>query len=134
MKQTNIFKKEVLTMANKKTQRDYFNMLLTFIEVHGGDSELTQFCNERIEALNKKTASRKPSATQEANETLKQEILSILDTKEGKTIPEIKEASQTMKGESPQKMSALLRMMYDCENPTVKREKDGKVTKFIKIA
>lgn len=119
--------------SNKKTQRELFNEIIAALKKLEETDELIAFCEGRIEALNKKTSSRKPTAEQEANNQYKAEILTILSKDTGMTIPEIKEASQTMGDFSPQKMSALLRLMYDGEEKTVRRSKEGKVTRYYLI-
>lgn len=64
-------------MAEKKlTKRDYFNQLLAIEEVKG-DEKLVGFINHELELLAKKNASgdKKATATQIANENIKNEIL-----------------------------------------------------------
>ena len=97
-------------MANKKTQKEFF---VEAIEVakEAGREDLVEFFEGRIEALNKKTASRKPTKTQEANETLKSSILEVL-TDEGQTVTDVltKLNDSTL---SNQKVSAILRQMVE---------------------
>lgn len=64
-------------MAEKKlTKRDYFNQLLAIDEVKGNE-KLVGFINHELELLAKKNASgdKKATATQIANENIKNEIL-----------------------------------------------------------
>lgn len=64
-------------MAEKKlTKRDYFNQLLAIEEVKN-DEKLVGFINHELELLAKKNASgdKKATATQIANENIKNEIL-----------------------------------------------------------
>jgi predicted transcriptional regulator len=96
-------------MANKMTQRDYFNEIIK-VAKNAGRDDLVEFAQGRIEALDKKTASRKPSKTQEENVVLKNEILAVLDKETGVTVTEILTALNK-DGLSNQKVSALLRQM-----------------------
>ena len=104
-------------MANKMTQRDYFNEIMAVVDAAGRD-DLVTFVQGRIEALDKKAAAKKPTKTQEANEGLKARILEVL-TDEGQTVTEVLTALADG-SLSNQKISALLRQMVE----------DGKVVKF----
>ena len=72
------------------------------------------------ESYAKKSASKKPTATQEANEALKEVVLSVLTT-EGATVSEILKKDEAFADISNQKMSALLKQLVDA----------GKVVKTI---
>ena len=68
-------------MAEKKlTKRDYFNQLLAIEEVKG-DEKLVGFINHELELLARKNASgeKTQTATQKANEELKNEIVECLE-------------------------------------------------------
>ena len=112
-------------MANKKTQREFF-MDAIGVAMNAGRDDLVEFFEGRIEALNKKTASRKPTKTQEANEALKSSILEVL-TDEGQTVTEVltKLNDNTL---SNQKVSAVLRQMV--EAGTVVKFTDKKKSLF----
>jgi DNA-binding transcriptional regulator GbsR (MarR family) len=92
----------------KMTQKDFFNEIIALAKTANRE-DIVEFAQERIEALNKKTASRKPSKTQKENVDLKNKIAEVL-TSEGQTVTEII-ASLGVDGLSNQKVSALLRQM-----------------------
>ena len=95
-------------MANKMTQRDYFNEIIALAQANGRQ-DIVDFAESRIEALNKKSESRKPTKTQVENDALKERITAVL-TAEGQTVTEILTALDE-EGLSNQKVSALLRQM-----------------------
>jgi hypothetical protein len=108
-------------MANaKKTQREFYNEI---IEVLGtvDRPDLIEFIEGRIEVLDrKKNGSSKPTATQIANEALKETVLAVI-TDEGATVSEIMAKSEELSGYSNQKISAILKLL----------DKDEKVTKVV---
>ena len=108
-------------MANaKKTQREFYNEI---IEVLGtvDRPDLIEFVEGRIEVLDrKKNGSSKPTATQIANEALKETVLAVI-TDEGATVSEIMARSEELGGYSNQKISAILKLLV----------KDEKVTKIV---
>lgn len=68
-------------MENKITQKQYYNAILDTLNGHDTEisvEKMVEFIQGRIALLDKKTASRKPTKTQEANEGLKQTIVTIL--------------------------------------------------------
>ena len=97
-------------MANKKTQREFFNDAIEVAKTAGRE-DLVEFFEGRIEALDKKTASRKPSKTQIENEGLKSRILAELSN-EGQTVTEVL-AKLNDAGLSNQKISAIMRQLVE---------------------
>lgn len=101
-------------MAEKKlTKRDYFNQLLAIEEVKG-DEKLVGFINHELELLAKKNASgeKKPTATQIANQGVKEVILNVLaENGEKMTISEMLKASAELGELSNQRVSALVRQL-----------------------
>lgn len=95
-------------MANKMTQRDYFNEIIALAQANGRQ-DIVDFAEDRIEALNKKSENRKPTKTQVENDALKERITAVLSA-EGQTVTEILTALAE-EGLSNQKVSALLRQM-----------------------
>ena len=93
----------------KMTQRDYFNEVITLAEQNGRD-DLVEFAKGRIAVLDKKSANKKPTKTQEENEVIKAEILNVLDV-DGMTVTEIQSKSEMLGSLSNQRVSALLRQM-----------------------
>ena len=95
-------------MANKMTQRDYFNETKSVLETLGRD-DLVAFINERIAALDKKSANRKPTKTQAENEGIKAVILEVLEKSENPlTVTEVLKADERLSGFTAQKISALM--------------------------
>ena len=106
-------------MTNKMTIRDYFNEVIELAKANGRD-DLVDFAESRIAVLDKKSANKKPTKTQEENEVIKAEILNVLDV-EGATVTEIQSKSEMLGTLSNQRVSALLRQLIV----------DGKVAKTV---
>lgn len=120
-------------MATKKTQKELYTEILAFVN---GNAELTEFVNSRIEALNRKSASKSsaPTAKQKENEVLKTAILNYMVAGERYTIKElIKNVPELAAIEdiSNQKVSALLKQMKDIDG-TVSRVEEKRVVYFLK--
>ena len=98
-------------MANKMTQKDYFNEIIALARANDR-IDIVTFAEGRIEALNKKSGSKKPTKTQEENVSLKEEIVSVL-TSEGATVTEIQTKSETLGTLSNQRVSALLKQLVE---------------------
>lgn len=98
-------------MTNKMTQKDFYNEMVAIFK--GMDrNDLVEFCEGRIAVLDKKSANKKATATQEANVGIKAEILEVL-TNEGATVTDIQAKSETLSALSNQKVSALLRQLVE---------------------
>lgn len=97
-------------MANKMTQKDYFNEIIALAQENGRD-DLVKFCEDRIEKLSRKSTSKKPTKTQVENEGIKDTIVEVLG--------EIAPATATMIATDPrvnvsnQKVTALLRQLIE---------------------
>lgn len=112
-------------MSNKKTQREYFQDIIAMATEVGRD-DIIEFCNGRIEALNKKSENRKPTKVQKENETLKREVKNVLElTADFTTIPEVMANSEALNGLSNQKIASLLNALVS-EGVAVKGTKDKK--------
>ena len=98
-------------MANKMTQRDYFNEIIALAR-ENDRMDIVTFAEGRIEALDKKSGSKKPTKTQEENISLKEEIVSVL-TSEGATVTEIQAKSDVLDSLSNQRVSALLKQLVE---------------------
>lgn len=108
-------------MANKMTQRDYFNEIIALAKANGRQ-DLVDFAEYRIEVLNKKSSNKKPTKTQAENEEYKNAIRSALATVDkGVTVTELQHLDDTLGTLSNQRVSALLRQMVEI----------GEVTKTI---
>ena len=102
-------------MAEKKlTKRDYFNQLLKLDEVKGNEN-LVKFISHELELLAKKnSADKKPTATQIANEGVKDTILEVLVENGGlMTISEMQKANAELGEMSNQRISALVRQLIN---------------------
>jgi len=114
-------------MANKKTQRDYFNEIIEVVRENGRD-DLVEFCEGRIAVLDKKTANRSKKVN-EANESIKADVLATLEGFEsGVTVTDIQKASDVLAPLSNQKVSAMLRQLV-ADNKVIKST-DGKKSVF----
>ena len=97
-------------MANKMTQKDYFNEIIAVVSEVGRD-DLVAFCEDRIEKLSRKSGSKKPTKTQVENEGIKDTIVEVLS--------EVAPATATMIATDPrvnvsnQKVSALLKQLIE---------------------
>lgn len=98
-------------MANKITQKDYFNMIIEMAKEMGRD-DIIDFAKGRIEALEKKAGSKKPTKTQAENVALKNVILSVMSN-EGMTVTEIQSKDNVLSDLSNQKVSALIRQLVE---------------------
>lgn len=98
-------------MTNKKiTKRDHFTALLNLSEVKSNPA-LTEFIEHEIELLAKKnSAERKPTAVQQANEGIKQVILSALSTTPV-TISDLQKSNAELGELTNQRISALIRQL-----------------------
>ena len=103
----------------KKTQKDFYNDIIALAESMDR-VDIVEFCEGRLEVLDKKSKNKKATKTQEENEVYKATILSVLSADEGMTIAEIIKADNAFAEFSPQKMSALLTQLEKNEHKVVK--------------
>ena len=96
-------------MANKMTKVEMFNAIKA---VEGLTQDMRDFIDHEIELLEKKSANKKATKTQEENVEIKAIIKSVL-TSEGATVTEIQAKDATLSNLSNQRVSALLRQMID---------------------
>jgi hypothetical protein len=103
----------------KMTKREKFEMLMAIDEVKT-NPVLTEFIEHEMELLAKKNASeKKPTAKQIANDGIKDAILSVLTDGKVMTVTDLlKNVPGLPEDMTNQRMSALLRQMYDKENPS----------------
>ena len=109
-------------MANKMTQKDYFNEIIALATENGRD-DLVKFCEDRIEKLSRKSASKKPTKAQVENEGIKDVILEVLAEVGVATATAI--ATDPRVGVSNQKVTALLRQLKE-DGKVVRSEDKGK--------
>ena len=94
--------------AKKLTKRDHFNTLLTIPAV-SENPVLVDFINHELELLSKKNSTdKKPTATQQANEVLKEAIIDLLVDGNPYTVSQIIKEVPECAGLSNQKVSALM--------------------------
>lgn len=98
-------------MTKKITKRDRFNQLLALDAVKE-NAGLVEFINHEIELLDKKNSSdKKPTATQLANNGIKETILETLADNKAMTITEMQKVNSELADLSNQKISALVRQL-----------------------
>jgi predicted transcriptional regulator len=93
-------------MANKKTQKDFFNEIIEVLKENGRD-DLVVFCEDRIDKLSRKSTSKKPTKTQVENEGVKEVILTVLGENDS-PISATAIATDPRVNASNQKVSSLL--------------------------
>jgi hypothetical protein len=104
----------------KKTQREFFNEIIAMAEAQGR-TDLVEFAKERIGALDKKSANKKPTKTQEANVSLKETIANVLrENGKAMTVTEIIASGEFEALTTPQKISALLKQMVEVDHTAIK--------------
>ena len=120
-----------MNTTKKITKRDRFTTLLTFAEVKA-DPEMVKFIEHEIELLNNRnTGDRKPTAQQIANEGVKGILLSVLRENGGQmTITEMQKSNDELGELSNQRISAILKQMYEGEGATVEKIIDKRKTYF----
>ena len=109
------------TTAKKLTKRDIFTAILesaetidlTAIDERITAEALKAFAQNEIDLLNKKSsAERKPTAKDTENASLKELILSVMDSTPA-TVSDIQKRNETLSALSNQKVSVLIRQL--CE-------------------
>lgn len=96
-------------MAKKITIAEQFAKVITVLETVG-ETELATFIGERKALAEKKNASRKPTATQKANEVIAEGIVDYLAENGGKhTVTELIKLVPECAELTNQKVSAILR-------------------------
>lgn len=120
-----------MTNNKKMTKRDHFNALLNLEEVKS-NKNLREFIEHELELLAKKNSSeKKPTATQTANEGLKNEILEGMEVGKLYTITDMIKKIPALAELTNQKVSAIVRQMV--ADGVVERIEDKRKT-FFKLA
>ena len=105
-------------MANKITKKERFEEIITIAENLGNEG-LKEFALHEIELLENKRNSKTATATQKANEGLKENIVNFLTENKGNKytvtdliaqVPEFQELEVTL---TNQKVSALCKQLVD---------------------
>ena len=121
-------------MTNKKmTKRDYFNILRSTYPADAANyDEVIGFIDHELELLAKKNASeKKPTAVQVANEGIKADILSAMETGRLYTITEMIKEIPACADLTNQRVSALVRQLMPDH---IERVEDKRKAYFRKIA
>lgn len=96
----------------KKTRKDLFTEILALDAVQE-NQEYVDFLEKEIEKCNRKSTSKKPTATQLENENLKNAILVFLSGEANNrfTVTELTQQVDALEGRTTQKVSALMRQL-----------------------
>ena len=109
--------------SKKKTLKNYYEEIIE-MATSLDNEEIVDFCNERIERLERKTnGKKKMTKTQEENAVLKETLLLAI-TEEPQTITELQEKTG-LQDLSNQKVSALLKQLVEeekIEREVIKRK------------
>ena len=113
-------------MEKKITKAQMFAQIREVVADH---DDMVEFIDHELELLAKKSASKKPTKTQEQNEVLKADIVEVLRTFEnGATASEVLGASEKFAGLSNQKISTMLNQLVKVG--TVEKTTDKKRSIF----
>lgn len=107
-------------MAKKMTIVERYEAIINKVEGVLSAEEIA-FLVERKELHAKKNGTRKPTATQTANEGIKEQILAFMENGKAYTVTEIQKGVGL---ESNQKASALIRQLCEAELVTRNKIKD----------
>ena len=110
-------------MANKKTQKDYYNEIIEVVSKAGRD-DLVEFCNDRIDKLSRKSDSKKPTKVQIENEGIKDTIVEVLTELDAPTTATAI-ATDPRVNVSNQKVTQLLKQLIG-EGKVSRTEEKGK--------
>ena len=110
-RQQNLFynRKELMSMSMKKTQKQYFEEILATLT----NEEHKDFIKSRIEALEKKSTSRKPTAEQKRAEELRKVVLAFMEPKTLYTVTNIHESVPELADYHFSYVNALIKKLKD---------------------
>lgn len=96
----------------KKTRKEYFVEIMNLEQVQSNE-DYVAFLEKEIEKCNRKSVSKKPTATQLENEKLKNAILVFLSGEVNSrfTVTELTQQVDELEGRTTQKVSALMRQL-----------------------
>ena len=121
-----------MATSKKLTKRDYFTAILSKYDL---TAEEKAFVEHELELLAKKNASeKKPTAVQVANEGIKSAIYEGMQENRLYTITELIKEIPECAELTNQRVSALVRQMYDCAEPVLVRVEEKRKAYFRKIA
>lgn len=102
-------------MEKKMTKREVINAMLADEVVSANEVWVNYLTNE-LALLDKKSANKKPTKVQEANEGVKDTIVKVLtDNGDKMTVTQIIASGEFEPLTSPQKISALLKQLIEAE-------------------
>ena len=108
-----------MTTNKKLTKRDHFNALLNIPAVAENEG-LVDFINHEIDLLNRKNSTeKKPTATQVANEALKEDILACMEDGRLYTISEMIKEFPCCAGLTAPKVTAIFTRLLVPEGSVV---------------
>jgi hypothetical protein len=113
----------------KMTQKEMFAEIIA-VAKEIDRQDIVEFCEGRIEVLNRKSASRKTKVNKE-DEALKEAVMSVLSSGEKLTVTAIMRANELLGQQSNQKVSAILRKLIAEEK--VDKLKDKKTSLFYAV-
>jgi hypothetical protein len=117
-----------MTTSKKLTKRDYFTAILNKYDL---TAEEKAFVEHELELLAKKnSAEKKPTAVQVANEGIKSAIADGMEPNRLYTVTEIIKEIPECAELTNQRVSALLRQMYDCAEPVIERVEEKRKAYF----
>lgn len=123
-----------MTNTKKLTKRDHFTNLLSIADV-ASNPVLVEFIEHELELLAKKNSSeKKPTAVQIANQGIKEAIFEGMEDNRLYTITELIKEIPACADLTNQRVSSLVRQMYDCAEPTVERIEEKRKAYFRKIS
>jgi len=122
-------------MTKKMTKRDYFTILRNAYPTTADNyNEVIAFIDHELELLARKnTSEKKPTAVQQANNVLKSAILEGMEENRLYTITEIIKEIPACADLSNQRVSAVVRQMYDCAEPTIEKVVEKRRSYFRKL-
>jgi hypothetical protein len=119
---------DTMTTSKKLTKRDYFTAILNKYDL---TAEEKAFVEHELELLAKKnSAEKKPTAVQVANEGIKSAIADGMEPNRLYTVTEIIKEIPECAELTNQRVSALLRQMYDCAEPVIERVEEKRKAYF----
>ena len=121
-----------MTNTKKMTKKDYFAILrASYPETADNYNEVIAFIDHELELLAKKnSAEKKPTALQIANEGIKQAIVNFMEQGKLYTITDLIKSVPECADLSNQRVSALVRQMYDCTDPILERVEEKRKAYF----
>ena len=120
-----------MATVKKMTKADYFRQILANYPLNEDEKA---FVEHELELLAKKnSAEKKPTAAQVANKGIKDAIYNNMQENRLYTITELIKEVPECAELSNQRVSALVRQMYDCAEPVLERMEEKRKAYFRKI-